>query len=195
MENTKKDTALKMPTPAELGGTTAVTELKRLLIDSLKKIYWAEQELLTVLPKMRDASTTQALRLVIEEHIIQTANHVSRLEKAFELCGEVPEAKECEAMQGLVSEGDKVVEQTVPGSMTRDAGIIFAAQKVEHYEIATYGGLVEFARTLGLKQVSGVLQATLDEEKQADQGLTLIAQTGINWQAEHELAGNHADAM
>ena len=135
---------------------------------------------------MRQAATTAELRIAIEEHIIQTGEHVKRLTEVFRLCGEKAEAKKCDAMAGLIKEGEHVIENTQAGSMTRDSGIILAAQKVEHYEIATYGGLVEFARTLGLREVVGLLSATLDEEKQADQALTLIAQTGINWQAEHE---------
>lgn len=142
---------------------------------------------------MQAAATTPELKQVIEEHITQTHDHVQRLEKVFNLCGQPAEATTCEAMQGLISEGKHILEQTKPGSATRDAGIILAAQKVEHYEIATYGALVEFARTLGLNEVAGLLNATLDEEKQADNGLTLIAQTGINWDAEHEFVSSGTD--
>jgi ferritin-like metal-binding protein YciE len=190
MKNDKKDPALKMPTPAETGGASGNSQLHKLLVDAVKDIYWAEQELTKALPAMQEAATTPELKQAIEEHIQQTEDHVKRLEKVFELCGQRAEATMCEAMQGLISEGQHILEQTKAGTATRDAGIILAAQKVEHYEIATYGALVEFARTLGLKEVAGLLNATLDEEKQADNGLTLIAQTGINWDAEHELVNS-----
>lgn len=187
MKNDKKDPALKMPTPAEVGGVSTPTQLNQLLVDSLQDMYWAENQLLKALPELHRHATTPELKMIIQEHIIQTERHVERLENIFTLCcGESPRGRKCEAMAGLIRECEAILEQTEPGSMTRDAGIIMAAQKVEHYEIATYGSLLEFARTLGLKQVAGLLHATLDEEKQADQGLTLIAQTGINWNAEHE---------
>jgi ferritin-like metal-binding protein YciE len=186
MKNEKKDPALKMPTPAELGGESGSSQLKKLLIDSLQDIYWAESQLLKSLPSLQDSATTRELKMAIEEHLVQTETHVKRLEEVFALVGEKAQGKKCEAMAGLIRESESVVEHTPPASMTRDAGIIMAAQKVEHYEIATYGSLLEFARTLGLKEVAGLLHATLDEEKQADQGLTTIAQTGINWTAEHE---------
>jgi ferritin-like metal-binding protein YciE len=186
MKNDKKDPALKMPTPAEIGGASNPTQLTKLLVHSLQDIYWAENQLMKALPKLHAQVTTPELKMAIQEHIIQTETHVERLETIFTLCGETSQGKKCEAMAGLIKESEEVLEQTQPGSMTRDAAIIMAAQKVEHYEIATYGSLLEFARNLGLKQVAGLLHATLDEEKQADQGLTLIAQTGINWNAEHE---------
>jgi ferritin-like metal-binding protein YciE len=185
-EMDKKNPALKMPTPAEAGGASNPTQLTELLVDSLRDMYWAENQLLKALPALHAQVTTPELKMAIQEHIIQTERHVERLETIFVLCGEKPQGKKCEAMAGLIKESEAMLEQTQPGTMTRDAGIIMAAQKVEHYEIATYGSLLEFARTLGLKQVAGLLHATLDEEKQADQGLTLIAQTGINWNAEHE---------
>jgi ferritin-like metal-binding protein YciE len=117
------------------------------------------------------------------------------LEKVFSLCGQKAQGKKCEAMSGLVKESETILEETSDASMTRDAAIIMAAQKVEHYEIATYGSLVEFARTLGLKEVAGLLHATLDEEKQTDQGLTIIAQTGINWSAEHEPVEENSESV
>lgn len=188
MKNDKKDPALKMPTPAETGGAQNRSQLEQLLIKSLEDIYWAENQLIKSLPVMRDNATTPELKMAIDEHIEQTRDHAKRLERTFDLLGEKASGEKCEAMEGLIAEGESMLELTAKGSMSRDAAIILAAQKVEHYEIATYGGLVEFARTLGLKEVAGLLHATLDEEKQTDQGLTLIAQTGINWQAEHEPA-------
>jgi len=100
--------------------------------------------------------------------------------------GKKAQAKKCDAMEGLVKEGESVVEETEEGTMTRDVGIIIAAQKVEHYEIATYGGLVQLAKTMGMDEAAGILEQTLEEEKQTDRGLTEIAENNINWEAEQE---------
>jgi ferritin-like metal-binding protein YciE len=158
--------------------------LFRFFIEGLKDIYWAEQQLLHALPKMESAATTNELMNAISEHLSQTNNHIKRLEKVFEIAGQRPEAKICFAMQGLIKEAESIMEETDEGSMTRDAAIIMAAQKVEHYEIATYGSLTEYAKTLGLNDAHGLLQLTLDEERMADKSLTLIAQNKINWEAE-----------
>ena len=162
------------------------SQLAEFFNDSLKDIYWAEKHLTKALPKMKKAATTEELKSAIEEHITQTEEHVSRLEQVFELMGKKAQAKKCDAMEGLVKEGESVVEETEDGSMTRDAGIIIAAQKVEHYEIATYGGLVQLAKTMGQDEAAGILEQTLEEEKQTDQALTEIAENNINWQAEQE---------
>ncbi|WP_336518518.1 ferritin-like domain-containing protein [Pollutibacter soli] len=162
------------------------SQLDKFFHDSLKDIYWAEKQLTKALPKMQDAATTEELQNAIEEHITQTEEHVSRLEQVFELMGKKPQAKKCDAMEGLIKEGESIVEETEDGSMTRDVGIIMAAQKVEHYEIATYGGLVSLARTMGRDDVAELLAATLEEEKQTDAGLTEIAENDINWEAEQE---------
>lgn len=162
------------------------TQLEKFFSDSLKDIYWAEKALTKALPKMQKAATTEELQSAIEEHLGQTQEQVTRLEQVFELLGEKAQAKKCDAMEGLIKEGESVVEETEDGSMTRDAAIIMAAQKVEHYEIATYGGLVSLARTLGKDDVAELLNTTLEEEKQTDQGLTDIAENNINWEAEQE---------
>jgi ferritin-like metal-binding protein YciE len=162
------------------------TQLEEYFIDTLKDIYWAEKHLTKALPKMQEAATTDELKSAIEEHITQTEEHVSRLEQVFELMGEKAQAKKCDAMEGLVKEGETVVEETEDGSMTRDVGIIMSAQKVEHYEIATYGGLVQLAKVLGQTEAADILNQTLNEEKLTDQGLTEIAENGINWEAEQE---------
>lgn len=195
MKNNQKDPSLKMPSPAEAGGERTMSQLHILLVESLQEMYWAEKELIKSLPILSDAATTAGLKMAIEEHLFQTETQVKRLVQAFIFLGEQAQGKKCEAMAGLLKESATVLEQTLPGTMSRDAAIIMAAQKVEHYEIATYGTLVEFARTLGLKQVSGLLHATLDEEKMADQGLTVIAQTGINWEAEHEIASEKSSTI
>ena len=120
------------------------------------------------------------------DHLAQTEEHVSRLEHVFEMLDRKPQAKRCEAMEGLLKEGDSIVEETEDGSMTRDAAIIIASQKIEHYEIATYGGLVQLARTMGQEDIAGVLEETLEEEKQTDLNLSEIAENSINWAAEQE---------
>ena len=161
-------------------------QLEKFFIDLLKDIYWAEKQLTKALPKMKKAATTEQLQKAIEGHRVQTEEHVTRLEQVFELLGKKPQAKKCEAMEGLLKEGDTVVEETEEGSMTRDAGIIISAQKVEHYEIAAYGGMAQLATTMGLDEVAELLRQTLEEEKETDTSLTEIAENDINWQAEQE---------
>jgi ferritin-like metal-binding protein YciE len=185
MANTK--TPVKGKQKKETGGAgKGNTQLEKFFHDSLKDIYWAEKHLTKALPKMQKAATTEELKTAIEEHTGQTQEQVARLEQVFELLGHKAQAKKCEAMEGLIKEGESIVEETEDGSMTRDVGIIMAAQKVEHYEIATYGGLVQLATTMGNDEVASLLQETLDEEKQTDEGLTAIAENNINWQAEQE---------
>jgi ferritin-like metal-binding protein YciE len=162
------------------------SQLEKLFTDTLKDIYWAEKQLTKALPKMQKKATTDELRSAIEEHLAQTEEHVSRLEQVFDMCGKKAQAKKCEAMAGLIEEGNAVVEETENGSMTRDAGIIMAAQKVEHYEIATYGCLVTFAKTLGMGDAAELLGQTLEEEKETDEKLTQIAEGNINQSAEQE---------
>ena len=169
------------------------SQLQEFFVDTLKDIYWAEKHLTKALPKMQKSSTTPQLQEAIETHLGQTMEHVTRLEQVFEIIGEKPVAKKCEAMQGLTEEADSIIEETEDGSMTRDAAIILAAQKVEHYEIATYGGLVEYARTLGYDDAVDILQSTLDEEKETDQQLTSIAENDINWQVEQEGGENEEE--
>jgi ferritin-like metal-binding protein YciE len=162
------------------------TQLEKFFTDSLKDIYWAEKALTKALPKMQKAATTGELQTAIEEHLGQTKEQVSRLEQVFELIGERAQAKKCDAMEGLIKEGESIVEETEKGSMTRDVGIIMASQKIEHYEIATYGGLISLANTLGKMDVAEILATTLEEEKNTDLGLTEIAENNINWEAEQE---------
>ena len=154
--------------------------------DELKDIYWAEQHLVKALPKMEKAANTQELASAISQHLEQTKEHVSRLEKVFQMLGHKAVAKKCEAMEGLIAEGETIVDDTEDGTATRDVGVIMAAQKVEHYEIATYGGLVTLAKTLGYDEVAEVLGKTLEEEKQADEMLTEIAENNVNYAATTE---------
>lgn len=154
--------------------------------DELKDIYWAEKHLVKSLPKMKKAASTEELAAAIEEHLEITKEHVSRLEQVFELLGFKPQSKKCEAMEGLVKEAESIVEDTEDGTATRDVGIIMAAQKVEHYEIATYGSLATLAKTLGHDDVADILLKTLEEEKQADEKLTEIAENNVNYAASAE---------
>ena len=175
---------------SENGSANGNSQLDKLFTDSLKDIYWAEKQLTKTLPKMKKAATTDELKSAIEEHLAQTEGHVKRLEQVFDMCGKKVQAKKCDAMEGLIKEGDSIVEETQEGSMTRDAGIIMAAQKVEHYEIATYGSLVQIAKTLGMNNAAEVLHLTLDEEKQADEKLTEVAEWHVNQAAEKEAINN-----
>ena len=185
MPNTKS-ASKKKTSAAKSGSGKGNSQLEKFFIDSLKDVYWAEKHLTKALPKMQKAATTEELQSAIGEHITQTEEHVSRLEQVFGLFGKTAQAKKCDAMEGLIKEGEAVVEETEEGSMTRDSAIIMAAQKVEHYEIATYGGLVQLAKTMGMDEAADILQQTLREEKETDQGLTDIAENNINWEAEQE---------
>jgi ferritin-like metal-binding protein YciE len=160
--------------------------LLELFVDQIKDIYWAEKHLLKALPKMQKAATTEELQSAIETHTEQTQVHVERLEEIFELLEEKAQAKKCDGMQGLVEEGQSVIEETDEGTATRDVGIIISAQKVEHYEIAAYGGLATLAKTLGRDDIAEILGETLAEEKETDELLTQIAESNINFTAASE---------
>jgi ferritin-like metal-binding protein YciE len=162
--------------------TDAATDLRTLFIDSLKDIFWAENALVGALPKMAANATSANLVSAIKDHLSVTENQVERLKDIFGLLGEKAEGKKCEAMAGLLKEGDSILEETMPGPV-RDAGIIAASQKVEHYEIATYGTLCAFAKTLGENEVAQLLTKTLAEEKEADMLLSDVAYNKINFDA------------
>src|SRR5690606_24239138 len=138
------------------------------------------------LPEMKNATTTEELEDAFEEHMRQTERHVKRLEKVFHSIGKKPEGKKCEAMDGLLKEAKTIISETEDGSVTRDAALIIAAQKVEHYEIASYGGLVALALTMGLDRAAQLLEKTLQEEEDTDELLTDIAESHINLDAEQE---------
>jgi ferritin-like metal-binding protein YciE len=161
---------------------TAAEGLMELYADSLKDIYWAEKALTKALPKMAKNATSPNLITALNEHLTVTEEQVSRLEKVFELAGKKAVAKKCEAMDGLIKEGQDIMESTEPGPV-RDAGIIAASQKIEHYEIATYGTLCAFAKTLGQDEAVALLEETLAEEKDADVTLTEAAYNTINFDA------------
>jgi ferritin-like metal-binding protein YciE len=187
----KKTTATTPPpAPTPASGmvkqhTTAAEGLMELYTDSLKDIYWAEKALTKALPKMAKNATSENLITAINEHLTVTEEQIARLEKVFELAGEKAVAKKCEAMDGLIKEGQDIMESTEPGPV-RDAGIIAASQKIEHYEIATYGTLCAFAKTLGQDEAAALLHQTLAEEKEADITLTEAAYNTINFDAADE---------
>lgn len=156
--------------------------LRDLFEDSLKDIYWAEKALVKALPKMAKKATSEELVSALQEHLSVTQEQVARLEQVFESLGKPPRAKKCEAMEGLIKEGEGIMEETEEG-VVRDAGIILAGQKIEHYEIATYGTLLAFAKILGEDNAANLFEQTLNEEKEADSNLTAVAESSINVQA------------
>ncbi len=160
--------------------------LKEFFIDSLKDIYWAEKSLVKALPKMAEKATSEELKSAIEKHLSETENQVTRLEQVFESVGEKASAQKCEAMEGLVKESETIISETEDGSLTRNVGIIAACQKVEHYEIASYGTIRTLADALGFKEASKLLNETLEEEKKADALLTQIAEGSVNESALKE---------
>lgn len=165
--------------------SSAAEGLRELFVDSLKDIYWAEKALTKALPKLAKNASSENLITAINDHLAVTEEQVSRVEKVFEIIGEKAVAKKCDAMEGLIKESEGIMEETELGPV-RDAGIIAAAQKVEHYEIATYGTLAAFAKTLGEDEALELLLATLEEEKDADTTLTETAYNTINFDAAEE---------
>jgi len=161
------------------------SKLMKLFEDELKDIYWAEKALTKAIPKMIKNATSEELIEALENHLEETHEQVKRAEQVFQVVGKKAVAKKCEAMDGLIKEAEEIMDECEEGAMC-DAGIISAAQKVEHYEIATYGTLRQFAETLGLDEAAGLLQATLDEEKAADEKLTEVAVSAMNIEAMHE---------
>lgn len=176
---TKKTTAPK-------AGKMEDSEFHEFFVDELKDIYWAEKHLVKALPKMKKASTSSELAAAFDKHTAETETHISTLEQVFELLDEKAQAKKCDAMAGLLEEATGIIEDTDSGTHIRDAGLILAAQKVEHYEIATYGTLVVFAQNMGRTDVAELLQGTLDNEKATDVALTEIAVGAINAKAVAE---------
>ena len=162
------------------------SRLEEFFTDELKDIYWAEQHLVKTLPKMEKASSSPQLKNALGDHLEQTKEHVSRLEQIFDMLGEEAEAKKCDAIAGITDEGEEIISDTEEGTATRDVGVIMAGQKAEHYEIATYGGLIQLARTLGHDDVAQLLDSTLQEEKKADELLSSIAENNVNYQAARE---------
>ncbi len=159
-----------------------LSNLKDLYVDELKDLYNAETQILKALPKMAKAATEPKLKTAFEDHLAQTEGHVSRLEQIFTQLDEKPTGKVCKAMQGLVAEGAEMIEEKASPE-ARDAGLIAAAQRVEHYEMAGYGCVRTYAKALGETKAVSLLQATLDEEQGADQKLTVLAESVVNSKA------------
>ncbi|HXS37902.1 MAG TPA: ferritin-like domain-containing protein [Flavipsychrobacter sp.] len=178
-KQTKKSTAKK-------NSQTSDSRLAEFFGDELKDIYWAEKHLVKTLPKMKKAATSTELQQAFGDHLEETKVHVERLEQVFELLGKKPQAKKCDAMAGITEEGNSIIEETEKGTATRDVGLVLAGQKVEHYEIATYGGLAQLAETLGYSNIAEILKTTLEEEKNADETLTEVAENNINYEASEE---------
>jgi ferritin-like metal-binding protein YciE len=163
------------------------SRLREFFVDELKDILWAEKHIIQALPKMKKASSSEELKDAFEDHLEKTKMHVTRLEKAFGLMNEKVQAKKCDAMDGIIKEGESIIEETEEGTATRDVGLVLAAQKVEHYEIATYGGLIQLAKNLGHEDVADLLYENIKEEEAADKLLTKIAENHINYEAAQEM--------
>ncbi|GGB89055.1 ferritin-like domain-containing protein [Dyadobacter sediminis] len=161
--------------------------LHELFLDLIRDTYWAENHLQKTLPEMIASATLKDLTSALQKHLDLTVKHVQRIEQVFDTLNEKAVARKCDAMEGLTKEGGHIVERTEAGTATRDAGIILAAQKIKHYEIATYGGLTQLARTLGLNDIAEVFAQTLSEEKDADFILTEIAENCVNYKASEEV--------
>ncbi|MGV3629792.1 MAG: ferritin-like domain-containing protein [Bacteroidota bacterium] len=168
------------------------SQLMVLFETELKDIFWAEKALTKALPKMAKNASSPELHEAINNHLEETEGQVEKLEKVFELIGKKATGKKCEAMEGLISEGEEMVGETEKGPQ-RDAAIISASQKIEHYEIATYGTLCTFAKTLGMDEAAELLGEILDEEKNADSLLTELAISGINLEALEMEEGQEAE--
>jgi ferritin-like metal-binding protein YciE len=162
------------------------SEFHEFFVDELKDIYWAEKHLVKALPKFKKAATSPELAAAFEKHTVETQNHIATLEEVFSLLDEKAVAKKCDAMAGLLEEADSILEDTEAGTLVRDAGLILAAQKAEHYEIATYGTLKTFAEVMGHTEVANLLAQTLADEKATDVALTEIAEGFVNEQAAAE---------
>lgn len=163
------------------------SQLMELFEDQLKDIYWAEKALTKAIPKMIKYASSSKLEKALTDHLEETKEQIERLERVFKSIDVKPAAKKCDAMEGLIKEAEGIMEECEEGPMC-DAGIILAAQKVEHYEIASYGTLRQFAETLGLKEAEKLLEKTLKEEKAADQKLSKLAEHKINVEATKEKA-------
>ena len=183
-KSTTTKTAAKSSAPKKIPAKKdAAEDLLDFLLDGLKDLYWAEKALVKNLPTMAKNATSAKLKTSIEKHLQETENQVTRLEDVFKAIDEKAEAVKCDAMDGLIKEAKSIMEETEPGPV-RDAAIIAAAQKVEHYEIASYGTLATYADLLGLSKVKSLLGATLDEEKNCDKDLTKLAKSEINLKAK-----------
>jgi ferritin-like metal-binding protein YciE len=164
----------------------ATSLLQNFFETTLQELYWAETHLVAMFNTMSAVASNTELKEVFIEHLEETEKHKQRLEEVFAQLGTPPNMQPCMGLQGLFDEGWKVINETAEGSSQRDVALIIEAQKVEHYEIATYGSLITLARTMGEKKIADILAKTLEEEKSTDVALTAIAETGINLEASQE---------
>jgi ferritin-like metal-binding protein YciE len=162
-------------------------KLEELFHDTLKDIYFAEKKILAALPKMAKAAQNEDLKAAFEKHEGETQAQVSRLDQVFELLDKKPQGKNCPAILGIIEEGQEIIKE-YKGSPALDAGLISAAQSVEHYEISRYGTLATWAQELGLQRAVQLLKTTLEEEKKTDQALSELAETCVNQEAESKVA-------
>jgi ferritin-like metal-binding protein YciE len=160
----------------------AEKDLNELFLDTLKDIYYAEKKILKALPKMAKAANSDDLRAAFEQHLDQTETHVERLDEIFELLGKAARGKKCDAIEGIIDEGEEIMEEYA-GTPALDAGLLAAAQAVEHYEISRYGTLKAWARKLNMPEAIKLLDQTLTEEKKTDETLSKIAETAVNYRA------------
>jgi ferritin-like metal-binding protein YciE len=171
------------PQPKEPRMAAKQKNLEDLFEDTLKDIFYAENKILKALPKMAKAAHSEELKAAFQKHLRETENHVTRLEKVFKLIEVAPKGKKCEAIEGIIEEGAEIMKE-FKGAPALDAGLISAAQAVEHYEIARYGTLKRWAEQMGNDDAMRLLNATLDEEKKTDGALTELADSTINEQAQ-----------
>ena len=162
------------------------SKLKEFFVEQLEDLYWAENKLVKALRKMEDAASSVRLKEAFHIHREETKTHLSRLEQVFAMINEPVDSTKCPAMAGIISEANDIIDDTDAESAHRDAGLVIAAQKAEHYEIASYGSLAQLASTLGYIDVKNLLGQTLEEEKATDLLLTEIAKSGINYNAALE---------
>jgi len=162
-------------------------QLDELFHDTLKDIYYAEKKILSALPKMAKAAQNEDLRAAFEKHKTETEGQIDRLEQVFQLIEQKPQGKKCAAIEGILEEGQEIMKE-YKGSPALDAGLLAAAQAVEHYEIARYGTLRTWAEELGLNQAMKLLQQTLDQEEATDRALTELAESVVNQEAQAEAA-------
>jgi ferritin-like metal-binding protein YciE len=165
----------------------APKQLDELFHDTLKDIYYAEKKILSALPKMAKAAHNDDLRAAFEKHKTETEGQIDRLEQVFQLIEQKPQGKKCAAIEGILEEGQEIIKE-YKGSPALDAGLVSAAQAVEHYEIARYGTLRTWAEELGLNQAMKLLQQTLDQEEATDRALTELAESVVNQEAQAEAA-------
>ncbi len=186
MARTQNDTQSATLDDLTVNQKVATSPLRKFFVASLKDIYYAEFALHEAMLKFEKAATTEELQEAFENDQFETQKQIRRLEKVFQIFNEKPAKETCEGIDGILKEGDEIIKSTPEGSMTRDAALIIAAQKAEHYEIATYGGLVQLALTMGERKAAIILEQTLQEEEATDEHLTEIAERFINFDAEQE---------